>query len=149
MKGHSGRFMVKHTLLLAAALALCLAVPKSTRCALAARAQDSSARPSALFNTRLHATAGPWAGGEWVAVQGNRDLNGDGDTADDVLQIYDTSTGQTWNSGLAAAEIRIAGDWAEADTPEASQGNKDLNGDGDRSDTVPQLINLNTHEILN
>src|SRR5207248_2293779 len=35
------------------------------------------------------------------------------------------------------------------DTPEASQGSKDLNGDGDRSDTVPQLINLNTHEILN
>ena len=248
-----------------AAAALCFLLP-AARPARASLGQASDARTSALFNTHVKATGGPWAGGDWVAFlvpeeekdlngdrdtddsvlhvvdirtqqvtnlglavdplltapggappvaisgntlavlvsehdqgnkdlngdgdakdnvlewvdltsrrvtnthlagsevhidgnriavltperdQGNKDLNGDGDTDDEVLQIYDTATQQVWNSGLAATEIRLAGDWAEADTPEAAQGNKDLNGDGDRADIVPQLVNLNTHEIVN
>ena len=56
---------------------------------------------------------------------------------------------QTWNTALAAQEIRVAGDWVEADTPEAAQGRKDLNGDGDASDIVPQLVNLKSREMIN
>src|SRR5438067_2267029 len=145
-KRRGGRIMNRTLLLTAAAFCL-LAPPASPR-----PAQESASRPSALFNTHLHASGSPWAAGDWVAFlvpEEDRDLNGDGDTMDDVLQIYDVATGQVWNTGLAAQEIRIAGDWAEADTPEAAQGHKDLNGDGDASDVVPQLVNLKTREVTN
>src|SRR5207247_5568423 len=92
-----------------------------------------------VTNTGLAGSEVRMAGGRIALLmpeqeQGNKDLNGDGDTADDVLQIYDVAARQAWNTGLAAQEIRIAGDWAEADTPEAAQGHQDLTGDGDAND---------------
>jgi hypothetical protein len=41
------------------------------------------------------------------ARQGNRDLNGDGDTQDIVLQSLDTRTGRARNTGVAVAADRL------------------------------------------
>jgi Tol biopolymer transport system component len=78
---------------------------------------------------------------------GGTDLNGDGDAADRVLQIYDASTGTGTNIGQAAEEF-VLGSPNFVDcgngpkllqllpfrTSEAAQGNTDLNGDGDGAD---------------
>src|SRR5437764_856676 len=82
------------------------------------------------------------------AAQGNKDINGDGEAADDALLVYDTTTRQVWNPGLAGTSIQMAGDWIAVVTPEAAQGNKDLNGDGDTGDEVGILVNVANHQLL-
>ncbi|HVM95522.1 MAG TPA: hypothetical protein VMT89_03990, partial [Candidatus Acidoferrales bacterium] len=76
----------------------------------------------------------------------NKNLNGDGDKNDRVLQIYDAAAVQLTNVGDEAEEFVIG-----SDTPSCAQGpvvafhtseaaeNQDLNGDGDKLDEVMQL----------
>lgn len=67
----------------------------------------------------------------------NTDLNGDGDTLDDVLHVYVNATGQLLNAGLAvSSELRIDGSVVAVAVLESTQGNTDLNGDGDTLDRV-------------
>ena len=86
------------------------------------------------------------------ASQGNEALNGDGDSDDDVLQVYDPSTGRVLNTGLAVtpcmleacdprAPYRVLNDTVKFLTFESAQG-VDLNGDGDQNDLVVQVVNV-------
>ena len=87
------------------------------------------------------------------AAQG-RVLNGDGDMADDVLQVFDLATGMLLNSGAAVTPCRLAAcdprqpyrvftDSVKFLTLEADQG-ADLNNDGDLDDLVIQVLNVRT-----
>jgi hypothetical protein len=64
------------------------------------------------------------------------DLNGDGDTSDMVMHIYDTSTGILTNLGLGTSRgIVFSGDLLSFLVAEPRHG-ADVNGDGDASDPV-------------
>lgn len=86
------------------------------------------------------------------ARQGNTDLNGDGDTLDDVLQAYDIAGGELVSSGMAVTPCpveacdprfpyRVSGGVVTFVTQEQSQ-SADLNGDGDETDLVKQVFNV-------
>ncbi len=85
------------------------------------------------------------------AAQGGTDLNGDGDTLDFVLHVYDVRTYKLLNTGQAATPCRreacdsrfpyrIVGGIVNFLTFEQEQG-ADLNGDGDSVDLVLQAYN--------
>ncbi|MCZ6792974.1 MAG: hypothetical protein O7J95_05100 [Planctomycetota bacterium] len=74
--------------------------------------------------------------------QGGRDLNGDGDGADEVLHLHDPALGTSTNLGLAAARFRLSGKWLVLTVAESSQGGQDLNEDGDGADEVLHLHDL-------
>jgi hypothetical protein len=73
------------------------------------------------------------------------DLNGDGDTGDLVLHLYDATKKKVMNTKLAARDF-VMGERATSAcgdvqltalrVPESAQGNTDLNGDGDTFDQV-------------
>ena len=93
-------------------------------------------------NVGLDATTVDGLGDGGVAVvtseagQGRTDLNGDGDTKDNVAEIW-RRRAATANLGVAALDVVPfgAGQLAVL-VPEAAQGNQDRNGDGDTADTV-------------
>jgi hypothetical protein len=66
------------------------------------------------------------------------DLNGDGDTWDWPVHVYDFASGVTTNLGLDpyGGISHIDGEMFAFPVAESSQGNSDLNGDGDTSDVV-------------
>jgi hypothetical protein len=70
--------------------------------------------------------------------QGNTDLNGDGDTIDTVMHVYDARTGVTSNLGLAVSEwdLLVSDPLVLAIVFEAWQNATDLNADGDATDWV-------------
>lgn len=81
------------------------------------------------------------------AAQGDGSLNGDADTDDEVLHVYDAVSGKTLNVGSAATACtfaacdprvpyRITGTKVTFLTREQDQNGLDLNGDGDADDTV-------------
>lgn len=87
--------------------------------------------------------------GHWVALlvaeaDEGTDLNGDGDTEDLVLHAFDASTGALTNTGQAAEDFVLGASLLAFRTREASQGNIDLNGDGDTLDDVLQVLDLAT-----
>jgi hypothetical protein len=121
--------------------------------------------PAPAFAPRLEFTdlalsveANVWlqSAGRHVLVQGSEpetgaDLNGDGDTLDQVLHGLDLLTGAVTNFGLAGdgrmdprapgrAILRVA---------EADQWGQDLNGDGDASDRVFFALDLRGGEVRN
>jgi hypothetical protein len=70
---------------------------------------------------------------------GRGDLNGDGDTADDVVHVYDGGDGTTRGLALAlAAGTRpvVEGGIVAFLVSEAAQGGRDIDGDGDATSTV-------------
>ena len=68
-------------------------------------------------------------------------LNGDGDTDDGVLFIYDLATTSWSNSGLASADtLRVTGSRVAFVVPEADQGAGPLNGDGDSDDGIAHVL---------
>lgn len=82
-------------------------------------------------------------------AQGNTDLNGDGDTSDAVMHVYDASTGTITNLGLANSvylrDVQIAGNLVGFAVREDGQGETDLNGDGDATDlAVLHVYDANT-----
>jgi hypothetical protein len=77
--------------------------------------------------------------------QGGRDLNGDGDDDDLVLHVFELRTGAVTNTGLAVPTsveraVAAAGQRLVASVRESSQGNVDLNGDGDTDDAVVHVF---------
>jgi Tol biopolymer transport system component len=86
------------------------------------------------------------------AAQGDTDLNGDGDTLDHVLGVYDLVSGELFNTGQAVIPCRlqacdpripyrVTGDTVTFLTLEADQGGQDLDGNGDANDVVLQTFN--------
>jgi hypothetical protein len=96
-------------------------------------------------------------------AQGAADLNGDGDTGDDVLYAYDGRTGGTTIVPLALARALgrdvssyifpvppvIAGDSIAFLVGEAEHGSLDLNGDGDVLDDVLHILDADTGAMVN
>ena len=69
--------------------------------------------------------------------QGAIDLNGDGDTFDQVLHVYDVTLGRMRNLGIASTYLlSLGGGIVATRVPESLQGGQDLNGDGDAFDQV-------------
>ncbi len=109
-----------------------------------------------IVNVGIDASLGFDIAGDFVAVRtsearaGNTDLNGDGDTADFVLQVFNGSTGQVLNSGLeASGGFRMAGRYVAFSVLESRQGNTDLNGDGDTDDLVQHVFDAETGVATN
>jgi len=97
------------------------------------------------------------------SAQGGTDLNGDGDASDDVLHVYDATTGAIGNTALAVAHGLgrdvssytfpimpvVAGDGIALLVGELEQGGTDLNLDGDAEDDVLYVIEPKAGAILN
>ena len=74
------------------------------------------------------------------AAQGGQDLNGDGDALDDVLHVYDFTTGVVTNVGLdALGGFDVDSGRIAFGVRESAQGGMDLDGDSDASDIVVHL----------
>ncbi len=84
-------------------------------------------------------------------LQGGTDLNGDGDSTDTVVHVFDPVTGMVANSGLAwAGGFFVAvGDAVALEVSEADQGATDLNGDADSADSVAHFFNPTTGTAIN
>ncbi len=67
-------------------------------------------------------------------VNGNPDLNGDGDDADQVVHFWDATT--VSNLGRAATAVALSDTWIAALVSERADGNTPLNGDGDSDEAV-------------
>ena len=109
-----------------------------------------------IVNVGVDASLGFEIQGNFVAIRtsearaGNTDLNGDGDTADFVLQVFDWSTGLVRNSGLeASGGFRMAGRYIAFTVLESRQGGTDLNGDGDTADLVQHVYDAETGVATN
>ena len=87
----------------------------------------------------------------WVVeyMQGNIDLNGDGDTQDPVLHMYERSTGEITNLGLVGSGLRVDDNLIVLMVDERNHGNTDLNGDGDTEDRVLHVYDYSTGETTN
>lgn len=96
--------------------------------------------------------------------QGNQDLNGDGDTADHVLFLFDQGLGTLRNLGVAverdcellghglqrcAPSVRLGPDRAAFLVSEFAQGRQDLNGDGDAVDHVLGIYTSSARSLEN
>ena len=68
--------------------------------------------------------------------QGNTDLNLDGDTADTVLHVWDGTTVTNLGRPSDLFEFQLEGDLLAFIVGEGSDGNTDLNHDGDTADKV-------------
>jgi hypothetical protein len=81
-------------------------------------------------------------------AQGNTILNGDGDTNDRVLQLFDPETGVVVNTRYAAEEFVCSPTLIAFRTKESSWGSAglDMNGDGDTADDVLQVFDLSRPE---
>jgi len=103
------------------------------------------------------AGGGPVVDGALVAFavpeedQGNTDLNGDGDTTDAGLHVYDARTGVTSNLGLAVSkwDLLVSDPLVLAIVFEAWQNASDLNGDGDATDWVVHAYNADSRTTNN
>ena len=76
--------------------------------------------------------------------QNGNDLNGDGDTGDDVMHAVDSLTGSVTNLGVSATPgiVSTTGHVAWG-AREADEGLVDFTGDGDFGDTVLVIFNPN------
>jgi hypothetical protein len=91
--------------------------------------------------------------GEFPSVEGNiiafetyeadfgEDLNGDGDTEDVVIRYYDISTGATINTAAVGDYASVDADMIAFYTYESSV-DEDLNGDGDKTDSVIRYYHI-------
>lgn len=87
--------------------------------------------------------------GDWILTrttelhQGNKDLNGDRDTQDEVAQLYQVSTKKWINTTLeSSGGAALSPKLAVIGVDEKLQGNKDLNGDKDVMDQVAYVWDL-------
>jgi hypothetical protein len=76
------------------------------------------------------------------------DLNDDGDETDNVLRYYDTSNTNTTNTGEIASRAIALDSIIAFDTSEAER-NRDLNSDGDHTDSIIFYLDLNNDELIN
>lgn len=78
------------------------------------------------------------------------DLNGDADSNDFVLHIYDTQSGTLTNTGLeASGQIHVSGNYVAWTVFELAQGFTDLNGDSDVNDFVLHLADMSMGTVAN
>lgn len=82
-------------------------------------------------------------------LQGQQDLNGDGDAFDSVLHVYDVATGVIANLRLDAGGIMLGKNGVVFQVAEWRQGNADLNGDGDTADKIVHLHDFGAGATLN
>jgi len=92
-------------------------------------------------------------------IRQDRDLNQDGDKFDTVLHLFDSVTRRLQNTGLPVSfidktTVASAGRWFAVAVPESrdfgtSGQNRDLNGDGDTTDSVPHLFDTATGRVTN
>jgi hypothetical protein len=82
-------------------------------------------------------------------TQGDWDLNDDGDTDDDVLHVHDVASGETVNLGLDTSDPHLQGDLVAFSVYEGSQGERDLNRDGDVDDSILHVYNAARGETVN
>lgn len=68
--------------------------------------------------------------------QGNTDLNGDGDTSDDVLYVYKPDVDATFNLGFASMAFDTSSNYLSFLVNEEKQGSTDINNDGDTADNI-------------
>ena len=98
--------------------------------------------------------------GDWLMLrvsereQSWEDLNGDGDTRDNVVRMHNLATGETTNLRLAATShvvfgdrLVVFGDRLVLRVSEPQQG-VDLNGDGDIEDSVYHVVDLSRLDEL-
>jgi len=82
--------------------------------------------------------------------QGNKDLNGDSDTADTVCLVVNLETGAVINTGQdCSGELLADAGVVAMLTGETDQGKRDLNGDRDSDDEVAQVFLLSTGKTTN
>jgi hypothetical protein len=81
--------------------------------------------------------------------QQNLDRNGDGDTFDTVLAVYDAGTATLTNVGLAVTAVFASDQLIAFTVNEASQGGADENGDGDVNDHVLHVLDPATMTVTN
>ena len=82
--------------------------------------------------------------------ENNTDLNGDGDTGDNVINILDIDdTLVPTNLMLDSTSARIENGVVVFEVDEGRQNNTDLNGDGDTDDLVVHILDLNDSMIPN
>lgn len=83
-------------------------------------------------------------------MQGQTDLNGDGDTNDDVLAIYDRRAGTWIDTDQPADTVKVAGSLIAFIRPEARSGpaGTDLTGDGDTADRVLGLFDAASGALI-
>lgn len=92
--------------------------------------------------------------GDYVALQvseadeGGKDRNGNGNATDNVLALYSTASRQATNLGITGKNPVFAGSKLFFLQPEAARG-KDLNGDGDTTDTVVCSYDPATKQMVN
>jgi len=128
---------------LTAALALLLFSPQTTL-----------AQPT-VTNVGIDASQGFVLENGFVAFRASEagsgmDLNGDLDTSDFVLHIYDTETATLTNTELEASnQITVSGTYVAWTVFELAQGSTDLNGDSDASDFVLHVADLSTGTVTN
>ena len=121
---------------------------RNTRLALAGNSEDPEYPDAQLMS-----------GGWLVLTVGERehgsDLNGDGDSRDEIQHVYNLSTGEVTNLGLQADQApgggdgfppdrRAEGEWLSAGGREWHSG--DFNGDGDTEDRLFHVARLATGE---
>ena len=103
---------------------------------------DSSACPGSTctpsFVAALITEAGP-----------SIDFDGDGDIADTVVGVYPASGGAWSIFGQAADTVQVEGNLVAFITPEAMQGDTDLNRDHDALDRVLQIYDASTYSLVN
>jgi hypothetical protein len=112
--------------------------------------------PLQFFNTGQDCSAGLKADDNVVAMvtsetaQGNKDLNGDKDTKDDVVQTFTLGASQVQNVGLEGTEgVYVWKGHVAVPVSEQDQGDKDLNGDKDADDYVLHLYDVAKNKIIN
>lgn len=79
----------------------------------------------------------------------SNDFNGDGDTSDRVLHVYEFATKTLINVGFAVSQIDVASSKIAFTVSEHNQGQTDLNGNGSTHDTLAFLFDIVTHQTKN
>ena len=80
--------------------------------------------------------------------QGGTDFNGDGDTDDSILHVFEPATGSITNLGVQSFSFDASGDHLALPVSEAYEGT-DLNGDGDAVDRVAHVYDTATDSLTN
>lgn len=104
----------------------------------------------------MEAASGFKAAGDWIAVaaseaaQGAKDLNGDRDLLDQVVQLYQVSQAKWTNTGLEGSTgFALTPKLLAVSVSEAKQGARDLNGDRDTTDMVGHVWDLSAGTAVN
>jgi len=103
---------------------------------------------TSIFDIRLDGNTVAFSVSE--SAQDGTDLNGDGDTSDFVLHVYDISGDATTNVGLTTTfGLQLDGNTVVNPVIEFIQGDTDLNEDGDTTDVVLHVYDVSGDTTTN